>query len=100
MSLARRLKKLEDRRRPPPSRVPHVLDTDTLRNETRAEARERFAKRWGPIPAGHNFLVVPQQPQTDEDDVEVQRWIERQQAELMEFVKRRSEPAQLEEPAI
>lgn len=98
-ALARRIRRLEDRRKPPPVRIPSILEIDILRNETIEEARSRFAERWGPIPPEHNFLVVPKRAETEEEDLAMRKRTERQQAALMIFARERPPSKEPKEPA-
>lgn len=79
--LSRRVSKLEARSKPPAPRPPHVL---TMRHgESRADTLRRFAERHGPLPRGHNFLTVPEQPRSPEEEADADDRIERQQAALI-----------------
>lgn len=57
MSLLRRIRRLEDARKPLPQRVPHVIHVAF--GETIEQAKARFVAEWAPIPRGHHVLIVP-----------------------------------------
>lgn len=82
MSLSRRIAKIEASRNPPKPPPPRILEVDTFNGETMAEARVRFERRWGPIPKGHKFLVVPKSPTTADEHAEWERRLYQQQTEL------------------
>jgi hypothetical protein len=97
-SLSRRIRRLEDAGKPPPVRLPNILHVDLLRNETLDEARAKFAERYGPIPRGHRFLVVPKPIETPEEDELCQQRFFEQQTRLRADVKRRPSHVQDEAP--
>lgn len=81
-TLAHRIKRLETRSRPKTISMPHVLTK--RRGETWADARARFAERWGPIPRGHHFLTVPEQPCSPDEEAAARAFTEANQARLIE----------------
>jgi hypothetical protein len=75
----RRLSALERRRAIP---TPHVLEVSP--GTTIEEAVERFVAKWGAIPPGHAFIVVPPRIATHERPAKEFEWQEQQRRLLAE----------------
>lgn len=66
MSLSRRIRRLEESRRPPPASTPNVIHVAF--GETIEQAKAWFAAKWAPIPRGHHVLIVPARIEADDKE--------------------------------
>lgn len=63
-------------------RWPHVVGVRF--GETEADAMARMTRKFGPVPRGHGFMVVPEAPVEPDEVAAVDSWIEEQQRQLLE----------------